>query len=615
MSTYHIREVDNRLQGRLALVTGTSGGIGSAIARALAAEGCDVVLHCNSSLHKVEALSKTLQSTHPDQLFPCVSADLSSREQTRGLVDVIFQNPIVSSKHKAISILVANAGLGKRIRDVQEIEEENWDEMMEVNARSQFVVTKSCLPGMRVQSWGRVILVGSIASKGGGINGCHYAATKGALTSMGLNLATLLAGEGVTVNTILPAMIGATDMIPTPKSTTWTSDTNLEALKATDPGLAIAASIPVHRLGQPDEVANVAVMMAKTGYLTGQEIVLSDSTWVPSWSVEGRQPTFGQEGYVAPFATHKNIWGDVPALDILKLDQNEGVQYYKDLALLFAASGDLRNVIKTVTSLPRTFRNDLTITINDNDLDVVARNIILLLTALLSAKPEDAATRMIHIWYSTFIRQSDLEFLHGVVRPNIERACSNLEGEDLDRLHSGTFSRGSYSGVNVVLPKKSWLALLKYLEVPEGLTLDQAQQVRTAVTLPAGHLGNIEHNYFPLLPAQRICWHRFRLDGVLLPFGASSKPFDTPNPAHWPYRGDLQPIHGWGFGEVIKVSTGEASMDHYGKLFYYLQEVFVKFYGDLRSRNLSFRLYNQDIQHLAGSLGAQSFARIELSNL
>lgn len=160
----------------------------------------------------------------------------------------------------------------------------------------------------------------------------------------------------------------------------------------------------------------------------------------------------------------------------------------------------------------------------------MARNIILLLTALLSAKPEDAATRMIHIWYSASIRQSDLEFLHGVVRPNIESVCSNLEGEDLDRLHSGTFSRGSYSWVNVVLPKKSWLALLKYLQVPEGLTIDQARQVRTAVTLPAGHLDFIEHNYFPLLPAQRICWHRFRLDGVLLPFGASRKPFDTPNP-------------------------------------------------------------------------------------
>ncbi|KAL2671319.1 hypothetical protein Neosp_013901 [[Neocosmospora] mangrovei] len=184
-------------------------------------------------------------------------------------------------------------------------------------------------------------------------------------------------------------------------------------------------------------------------------------------------PTFGREGYVTPFATHKTIWGDVPALDILKLGQNE-------------ASGDLRDVIKTVTSLPRSFRNDLTITINDNDLDIVARNIILLLTALLSAKPEEAAIRMIHIWYSAFIRQSDLEFLHGVVRPNIQRVCSSLEGDDSKRLHTATFSTGAYSTVHIALPKKSWFALLKYFEVPEGLTLDQARQVRTAHNASAG---------------------------------------------------------------------------------------------------------------------------------
>ncbi|KAF5235122.1 hypothetical protein FOXYS1_15669, partial [Fusarium oxysporum] len=201
MATYHIRDVDNRVEGRLALVTGASGGIGSAIARALAAEGCDVVLHCNASLHKVEALSKELTSAHPGQLFPCVSADLSSRDETRGLVDKVFQDPSISAKHKAVSILVANAGLGRRIRDIQNIEEDDWDSVMEVNARSQFVVVKACLPAMRAQSWGRVILVGSIASTGGGINGCHYAATKGALSSMGKNLSTVLAGEGVTVNT------------------------------------------------------------------------------------------------------------------------------------------------------------------------------------------------------------------------------------------------------------------------------------------------------------------------------------------------------------------------------------------------------------------------------
>jgi 3-oxoacyl-[acyl-carrier protein] reductase len=94
-------------------------------------------------------------------------------------------------------------------------------------------------------------------------------------SSMGKNLSTVLAGEGVTVNAILPAMIGFTDMIPTPKSTTWTNKTDLEELKETDPGLAIAASVPVRRLGHPQEVANVAVMMAKTGYLTGQDILLS----------------------------------------------------------------------------------------------------------------------------------------------------------------------------------------------------------------------------------------------------------------------------------------------------------------------------------------------------
>lgn len=78
-------------------------------------------------------------------------------------------------------MLVANAGIGRRIRDVKDIEEEDWDIMMEVNARSQFVVTKAAVSSMREQNWGRVILVGSISSHGGGLNGCHYAASKGAM--------------------------------------------------------------------------------------------------------------------------------------------------------------------------------------------------------------------------------------------------------------------------------------------------------------------------------------------------------------------------------------------------------------------------------------------------
>lgn len=108
-------------------------------------------------------------------------ADLSNRDLTRSLVPNILNRPDIAGKHKAISILVANAGRGRRVREVSEVEEDDWDDVLEVNARSQFVVIKACLPEMRAQAWGRVVLIGSIAGHGGGINGCHYAASKGAL--------------------------------------------------------------------------------------------------------------------------------------------------------------------------------------------------------------------------------------------------------------------------------------------------------------------------------------------------------------------------------------------------------------------------------------------------
>ncbi|KAF4849758.1 3-oxoacyl-[acyl-carrier-protein] reductase FabG [Colletotrichum siamense] len=239
MVQHTIQNTDNRTQGRLALVTGASGGIGSSVAHALAAEGCDVALHYSSSQGKAEALAQELRAKYPSQLFVPFQADLSSRESTRNLVPSIFASSEVTQKHKAISILVANAGLGRRIRDPADIGEDDWDEMMEVNARSQFVVTKACLPGMRAQGWGRVVLVGSIASRGGGINGCHYAATK--------------------------AQWGSTwqrswHQRESQSTLTWDSRDDLEALRATDPGLAIAASVPVHRLGAPEEVANVVTI-------------------------------------------------------------------------------------------------------------------------------------------------------------------------------------------------------------------------------------------------------------------------------------------------------------------------------------------------------------------
>ncbi|KAK4086874.1 hypothetical protein PCL_05124 [Purpureocillium lilacinum] len=239
MTTLTLQDVDNRVKGRLALVTGATGGIGSACARALAAEGCDVALHYASSEEKAEALATSLREAHPSQLFTTIRADLSDRAATRSLVPTLLGREAVTARgHAAVSVLVANAGMGRRIRDVANIGEDDWDDILEVNARSQFVVTKACVEGMRRQGWGRVVLVGSIASRGGGINGCHYAASKGAMT-------------------------------------TWKSTDHVEELKASDPGLGIAASVPVHRLGVPEEVANVVSMFVKTGYMTGQEVLLA----------------------------------------------------------------------------------------------------------------------------------------------------------------------------------------------------------------------------------------------------------------------------------------------------------------------------------------------------
>lgn len=191
------------------------------MARAFAAEGCDVALHYSSNKGKADKLAQELGEAYPSQVFVTVHADLSQRESTRALVPSLLSQDLVSSKHRAVTILVANAGLGRRIRDVSDIGEDDWDEMMEINSRSQFVVTKACIAGMRQQGWGRVILVGSIAARGSGLNGCHYAASKGALrfvremsqvshvssanrlrSSMGQNLATLLAPEGITVNIV-----------------------------------------------------------------------------------------------------------------------------------------------------------------------------------------------------------------------------------------------------------------------------------------------------------------------------------------------------------------------------------------------------------------------------
>lgn len=158
-------------------------------------------------------------------------------------------------------ILISNAGHGKRIPNIADIPIEEFDFTINVNLRASFILSKLAIPYMTSQRWGRIIYVSSIAAHGGGVNGCHYAASKAGQTGLMKNLATKHAKDGITVNDVAPAMIGETGMIPDEKSVEGT------------PG--DVRNIPVGRLGVPSEVSNVVLMFCKTGYMTGQSVLLS----------------------------------------------------------------------------------------------------------------------------------------------------------------------------------------------------------------------------------------------------------------------------------------------------------------------------------------------------
>jgi 3-oxoacyl-[acyl-carrier protein] reductase len=150
-----------------------------------------------------------------------------------------------------ISILVNNAGIS-RPQPLDQITEGDWDEILSVNLKSMFLATQAVLPAMRKQRWGRIINLSSVAAQLGGIIGPHYAASKAGCLGLTHSYAALLAREGITVNAIAPAMIETEMITSNPK--------------------ARPDIIPIGRFGKVEEAAEVAVMLARNGYITGQTI-------------------------------------------------------------------------------------------------------------------------------------------------------------------------------------------------------------------------------------------------------------------------------------------------------------------------------------------------------
>jgi 3-oxoacyl-[acyl-carrier protein] reductase len=236
----------NPFSNKVALVTGASGGIGQAVARRLAAEGASVALAYGANAKPAQKLADELVTNGGHAT--AVGADLRRADAATELLAEV--EPQLGS----IDVLVAAAGLGRQ-QTLEEVTIDDFDEMLAVNLRAPFVLAQKTLPGMRARGFGRVLFVSSVAAFTGGIVGPHYAASKAGLHGLTHFLATRVAGEGVTVNAIAPALITDTRMLPGEPD-------------------ELRARVPVGRLGQPGEVADLVLAMLRNPYLTNQVVSL-----------------------------------------------------------------------------------------------------------------------------------------------------------------------------------------------------------------------------------------------------------------------------------------------------------------------------------------------------
>lgn len=231
------------LDGKVALVTGGSRGIGRQIAYDLGRAGCHVAVnYC----HRQEEAERSVgMIAELDRRTMAVKADVSRAGDVEQMVMTVERSL------GTIDVLVNNAGMAA-VRKIEDLAESDWNEALAVNLTSCFLVTQAVLPGMRARRWGRIINVSSVAAQAGSVVGVHYAASKAGMLGLTRAYAKLLAREGITVNAIAPALV-ETDMVR--------SNPN-----------ARADLIPIGRFGTVGEVAQVAVMLAGNGYVTGQTI-------------------------------------------------------------------------------------------------------------------------------------------------------------------------------------------------------------------------------------------------------------------------------------------------------------------------------------------------------
>jgi|TARA_A100001391_G_C5015056_1_gene264248 3-oxoacyl-[acyl-carrier protein] reductase len=233
------------LSGKRALVTGASGGIGSEIAKALAAQGAEVALS-GTRTGALEDVAKEISGkTH---ILPCNLSDLDSVER---LV------PQAEEAMGGIDILVNNAGM-TRDNLFMRMKDEEWDDVLKINLTAPFHLTRAAIKGMMKRRFGRIVSITSVVGVVGNPGQGNYAASKAGLAGMSKSLAYEVASRGITVNTIAPGFIASA----------MTDELNEKQQET------ILQKVPAGRLGTAQEVAAAAVFLSSEGaaYITGHTL-------------------------------------------------------------------------------------------------------------------------------------------------------------------------------------------------------------------------------------------------------------------------------------------------------------------------------------------------------
>jgi acetoacetyl-CoA reductase/3-oxoacyl-[acyl-carrier protein] reductase len=245
-----------KLEGRVAVVTGASRGIGRAIVLALAAEGARIGLNYHSSEEQARKVADEIAAFGSSALL--LQADVSDADAARGMIKRVVD------EWGRVDVLVNNAGI-TRDRSMRKLTDDDWLTVINNNLNSVYWCSSAAMPVMIQQSYGRIINISSFVGQAGNFGQANYAASKGGIIAFTKTAAIELAKFNITVNALAPGFT-LTDMLAKVPE-------NIQD--------QIKARIPMGRFGEPEEIAKAVLFLAADAdYITGQQINVNGGVYM-----------------------------------------------------------------------------------------------------------------------------------------------------------------------------------------------------------------------------------------------------------------------------------------------------------------------------------------------